>query len=178
MSSEPQSPPDSDTENAQRRILLSNESPILLVNTSSLASLNRDIALAGAEEIVAAAFRANVVVGPANSGFENSPRQQQQQQRLSSYEEDNWAGVRIGQQEFKTLGPCRRCHMVCINQDTGARSEEPFVTLSKTRRFGGKVFFGVHMAHTRPHADSRRRETQFPTIRVGDAVWPDLGDEV
>lgn len=36
--------------------------------------------------------------------------------------------------------------MVCVDQRTGERGEELFVTLAKTRRFRGKVFFGVHTA--------------------------------
>jgi len=70
--------------------------------------------------------------------------------------------------------------MVCINQETAAKSEEPFVTLSKTRRFDGKVFFGTHMCYSpspRERAGGEElavtRETQFPTLRVGDAVIPD-----
>ena len=34
--------------------------------------------------------------------------------------------------------------MVCVDQTTAERNEEPFVTLAKTRRFEGGVFFGVH----------------------------------
>lgn len=170
----PPSPPESesDTEKAaQRRILLSNESPILLVNTCSLAALNRDVAAAGGAEVSAAVFRANVVVGPAAAPH----GQQQQQQQQSPYAEDGWARLRIGGHEFRMLGSCRRCHMICVDQGTGERREEPFVTLSKTRRFDGKVFFGAHMGHSPgPCPDTARREVQFPTIRVGDFVKPDV----
>ncbi len=34
--------------------------------------------------------------------------------------------------------------MVCVDQNTGEKNEEPFVTLSKTRRMNGNVYFGVH----------------------------------
>lgn len=54
--------------------------------------------------------------------------------------------------------------MVCVDQMTAEKNEEPFVTLAKTRRFQGKVLFGVHTCHVakdgQPHA----------TICVGDAV--------
>lgn len=158
----PPSPPDSDTENAQRRILLSNESPILVVSTCSVAALNRDITSKGGNEVSVAVFRANVVIGPADDSQQQSP-----------YAEDSWATLNIGQQGFRMLGSCRRCHMICINQETGKKSEEPFVTLSKTRRFDGKVFFGAHMGHS-PCLESGRREAQFPTIKVGDVVQPDI----
>lgn len=36
--------------------------------------------------------------------------------------------------------------MLCVDQDTAERNEEPFVTLAKTRRRGGRVWFGVHCA--------------------------------
>jgi len=38
--------------------------------------------------------------------------------------------------------------MVCVDQDSGTKDAqgEPFVTLSKTRRWDGKVWFGVHAA--------------------------------
>ncbi|OIW34486.1 MOSC N-terminal beta barrel domain-containing protein [Coniochaeta ligniaria NRRL 30616] len=161
----PPSPPDSDTENPQRRILLSNESPILAINLSSLAALNKEIVAKGGQEVPPAVFRANVVVGSKSSASEWA----------APYAEDNWSTLRIGQQNFKMLGSCRRCHMVSIDQDTAEKSEEPFVTLSKTRRFDGKVFFGSHMGHA--PSSSGGRETQYPTIKVGDMVQPDAGED-
>lgn len=68
----------------------------------------------------------------------------------------------------KVLGGCRRCHMVCINQKTAQKNQEPFVTLAKTRRVNGKVFFGQHICYlpaehtTAPQANS--------TIAMGDRV--------
>ena len=146
------SPPDSDSE-YERRILLANESPILAITLSSVAALNRDIRASGGMDVSPAAFRANVVISHSSE----------------PYAEDRWTGLQIGKQTFKMLGACRRCHMVCINQQTAERSEEPFVTLSKTRRFEGKVFFGTHMCYVRED-DAISRGMQFPTIRVGDEV--------
>ncbi|KAB5551350.1 pyridoxal phosphate-dependent transferase [Coniochaeta sp. 2T2.1] len=163
----PPSPPDSDTEATRRPILLSNESPILAINMSSLAVLNREIVSKGGKEVSPDVFRANVVIGSERSGSALG----------AAYAEDNWSTLRIGQQDFKMLGSCRRCHMVSINQDTAEKSEEPFVTLSKTRRFDGKVFFGTHMGHAPPSIVGAR-ETQYRTIKVGDTVVPDVEDEV
>ncbi|KAK0618362.1 pyridoxal phosphate-dependent transferase [Bombardia bombarda] len=165
------SPPESDSErSSERRILLSNESPILAISMASLDALNKEIKLKGGREVSAAVFRANVVVAssvsPASSLQETTP-----------YGEDNWSTLRIGHHNFKMLGSCRRCHMVCINQETAEKSEEPFVTLSKTRRFDGKVFFGTHMCYTpgaEALAEPLSKEAQHPTIRVGDVVRPDL----
>jgi molybdenum cofactor sulfurtransferase len=156
----PPSPPDSDTESTQRRILLANESPILAINLTSLAALNSEIAARGGQEVAAAVFRANVVVASKSTAPDSTP-----------YAEDNWSSLRIGQQNFRMLGSCRRCHMVSINQTTAEKNEEPFVTLSKTRRFDGKVFFGTHMCHI-PAPPTCGRKMQYPTIKVGDAVEP------
>lgn len=62
--------------------------------------------------------------------------------------------------------------MICVDQDTAVKDEEPFVTLAKTRRFDGKVFFGSHMCHVpKMKACSEvTKEDQYPTIRVGDKV--------
>lgn len=164
----PPSPPDSDAEqNNRRKILLSNESPILAISTASLRALNEEIVQNGGTRIPPTVFRANIIFdspGSIDNGLQ------------LAYAEDNWCKVRIGHQEFKMLGSCRRCHMVCINQDTAEKSQEPFVTLSKTRRFDGKVFFGTHMCHvpkkTQTLATSTRA-SQYPTVRVGDRVLVD-----
>jgi len=159
----PPSPPDSDSEKAvERRILLSNESPILAISLASVDALNREITRSGGGEVSAAVFRANVVL---SSGHLKAP---------APYAEDGWAALRIGKHTFRMLGACRRCHMVCINQQTAEKSEEPFVTLSKTRRFEGKVFFGTHMCYSAEGRESGvvSREVQFPIIKVGDEAQP------
>lgn len=154
----PPSSPDSETEQVKcRRILLSNESPILAINLSSLDELNRQILERGGEAVSGAVFRANVVIG---SSTPQPPK--------FAYSEDYWRSLRIGQHEFHMLGSCRRCHMVCVDPETGSKREEPFVTLAKTRRFDGKVFFGTHMCHN-PSRPSTPEE-QLPTIKVGDSV--------
>ncbi|KAL5345647.1 hypothetical protein ACLOAV_009401 [Pseudogymnoascus australis] len=151
----PPTPPDSDNEStmAPRPILLSNESPILLVHRASLDALNATIRSTGGKEADATVFRGNVVVGSKGGG--------------EAYAEDQWGSVRIGGLGFKMLGACRRCYMVCVDQGTGVKDEEPFVTLARTRRFEGKVFFGGHMC-VDPGAVGR-------TIRVGDVVEVDGG---
>ncbi|ROT37398.1 MOSC N-terminal beta barrel domain-containing protein [Sodiomyces alkalinus F11] len=158
------SPPDSDSEQKTGRILLSNESPILLVNTASLDVLNHIIVAKGGNPVPPAAFRGNIVIGPsAGSGGASDDL---------AYTEDNWSSLRIGVQQFQLMGSCRRCQMVCVDQETGEKREEPFVTLAKTRRFDGKVFFGTHMRH-KAQSGAQTKETQFPTIRIGDAVHID-----
>jgi molybdenum cofactor sulfurtransferase len=67
--------------------------------------------------------------------------------------------------------------MVCIDQQTAERNQEPFVTLSKTRRFDGRVYFGEHTSHMALE-DASSPSAQYPTISVGDKVRPFLEDEV
>lgn len=159
----------------RRRILLSNESPILAIHMASLRDLNKAVKLHSKDsdntpDVAVSVFRANIVL--------DSPAGEEQ----PAYAEDGWSRLLIGQQSFKMLGACRRCHMVCINQETGAKSDEPFVTLTKTRRFDSKVFFGTHMGHDPGEGafyigDNGSSATalttpekQFPTIMVGDTV--------
>jgi molybdenum cofactor sulfurtransferase len=150
-------PPDSDSEMQKHPILLSNESPILAINRMSLDALNHEISKTGAKPAAASVFRANIVLAPSKSDVAQEP-----------YGEDHWSTVRIGSQEFQMLGSCRRCHMICVDQDTAEKHKEPFVTLAKTRRFESKIYFGSHMCHIPSKCITK--ESQYPTIRVGDIV--------
>lgn len=149
-------------------ILLSNESPILTISRSSLNRLNELIKAEGGKAAQAEVFRANIVVAENPDyppGFEDP------------YAEDDWRYLQIGQQYFEMLGACRRCQMVCIDQQSAEKNQEPFVTLSKTRRFDGRVYFGEHTCHL-PMGDPSSPLKQNPTIMAGDAVYSFRADEV
>jgi molybdenum cofactor sulfurtransferase len=150
-------PPDSDGEAQTRPILLSNESPILAISQSSLDALNADIVKGGGKPTTASVFRANIILVSPNPSDPQEP-----------YGEDHWSTLAIGKQKFKMLGSCRRCHMICVNQETAEKDKEPFVTLAKTRRFESKIFFGSHMCHI--PSWNVTKESQCPTICVGDIV--------
>ncbi|KAK2592031.1 hypothetical protein QQS21_010264 [Conoideocrella luteorostrata] len=155
------SPPDSDSEQPERgKILLSNESPILLVNRSSVEALNREITGRGGKAVAEDSFRANIVVEPV---YEETGRLH------AAYSEDTWSTIRIGGHDFKLLGACQRCQMVCVDQMTGNRRQEPFSTLAKTRRFDGKVYFGAHM-RLESRLGDRSLANQSPAIEVGETV--------
>jgi molybdenum cofactor sulfurtransferase len=150
----------------KRPILLSNESPVLTITRSSLNRLNEQIKANGGKAVRAAAFRANIVLA------ETLPLSEHE--REQPYAEDGWRMMKIGTEVFELLGPCRRCQMVCIDQDTGERHQEPFVTLAKTRRFDGMIFFGQHSCHV-PRVDLQpegARRHAIATISAGDAVMP------
>lgn len=146
----------SDVNIIKRPILLSNESPILMINRASVDHLNEQISSACGKQISASVFRANIVLRPEDI------------QSHQPYCEDKWVRLKIGSQTYQMLGSCRRCYMICIDQDTAERNEEPLVTLAKTRRFDSKVYFGCHMCHIKNDTESDRNTT--PTIQVGDIV--------
>ncbi|PHH53302.1 Molybdenum cofactor sulfurase [Ceratocystis fimbriata CBS 114723] len=164
LETRPPSPPDSDSEMQGGKLLLANESPILLIHEASVQAISKAIEDSGGRKIPAASFRGNIVVG---SG------EQLDAPVMQAYSEEQWQSLRIQRQEFQVLGSCQRCQMVCINQQTGNKDTEPFTTLAKTRRVDGKVYFGMHIAHVisqlnTPGATSIDR--QLPFIQVGDAV--------
>ncbi|KAF2098635.1 molybdenum cofactor sulfurase protein-like protein [Rhizodiscina lignyota] len=153
-----------------RPILLSNESPILVITRSSLNRLNEHIKSNGGKAAHAEVFRANIVIAEnlaAPPGLEQP------------YVEDEWRALQIGEQHFQMLGACRRCQMVCVDQETAVKNEEPFATLAKTRRFNGRVFFGQHACHV-PVKMNATPADQDPTIMVGDKVsafWKGVDEE-
>ncbi|KAK6340687.1 hypothetical protein TWF696_009010 [Orbilia brochopaga] len=108
-------------------IALRNESPILVTNQRSLEPINQVISTHGGKQADISVFRSNIVVdGP------------------EPFDEDKWLQIGFRNSSLQILGPCRRCHMICIDQDTSERSPEPFATLSKMRTINGKVYFGQH----------------------------------
>ncbi|KAK6501846.1 hypothetical protein TWF481_009667 [Arthrobotrys musiformis] len=135
--------------NGEIPIALRNESPILVVNRRSLDPINETISTTGGKLSDISVFRSNIIVdGP------------------QPFDEDKWLqlGFRNSDSTIQLLGPCRRCHMICIDQTTSERSPEPFVTLSKLRTINGKVYFGQHGTFI---SDS---DEQTGSIRVGDEL--------
>ena len=144
----------------QRPILLSNESPILTISRSSLNRLNEQIKVKDGKAAHASVFRANIIVAenPDSSPGTENP-----------YVEDDWRSLCIGHDvTLDVLGGCRRCHMVCVDQHNAEKNEEPFVTLAKTRRKDGKVYFGVHTSL------ALTQRGQLGRIRLGDKVCPTI----
>ncbi|PYH40509.1 putative molybdenum cofactor sulfurase protein (HxB) [Aspergillus saccharolyticus JOP 1030-1] len=157
-------------------ILLSNESPILLISRSSVNRLNEAIKRNNAsgnggnnKAVAADVFRANIVVA------ENPPKPANAER---PYVEDEWQSVRIGPDGilFNVLGSCQRCQMVCVDQYTGVRGDEPYSTLAKTRKRGSKIYFGRHLGLA--WTGSPDGEASLPvsqTLMVGDNVDPSFG---
>ncbi len=51
------------------------------------------------------------------------------------FAEDTWGKIRLGTQVFQCMGRCTRCQMICVDQSSGMRSQEPLKTLATFRRF-------------------------------------------
>ncbi|KAF9128958.1 hypothetical protein BGW39_004610 [Mortierella sp. 14UC] len=150
-------------------IMLSNESPFLLIADKSvervrnwvdeqdggqgavrrMANISEDLDKKLRHELTSDSFRANFVTKGQRNGFE----------------EDHWSRIQVGQQVFDILGPCRRCHMVTIDQLTAMKNSDVFLALSKNRKCaGGQIYFGMHMLH-RPDLSMAPYE-----VKVGDMI--------
>ena len=148
-----------------RSILLSNESPILTISRSSLNRLNEQIKAKGGKAAHPSVFRANIIL--AESPLLPPGREQ-------PWAEDELQSMQIGGRDgplLDFLGGCRRCQMVCVDQESAEKNQEPFVTLAKTRRFDGRVLFGVHTALSAAHG------SRHATIRAGDLVETRISEQ-
>jgi molybdenum cofactor sulfurtransferase len=77
------------------KIMLSNESPILIINRSSVDKLNEDIGATGGKKAKADVFRANIVL--KDSDDDNKTK--------IPYAEDGWGFVKIGKEFFEVCAP-------------------------------------------------------------------------
>lgn len=126
---------------AQKYVLLSKETSLLIVSRSSVNRLN-EIIKANAKHtsgvskaIDADLFKSNIIVAERASqpAFAEHP-----------YAEDHWQSVLIGQKQlrFDTIEPCQRCQMLCDDQLTGAQRNKILAALPKMRKVNGRIQFG------------------------------------
>ena len=176
----PEGPPDTGGQPRQSAspILLSNESPILVISRSSVNFLNETIKTnptskqgsntggITSKAVAADVFRANIIIAEnlTQHGDLELP-----------YTEDGWTSLTVGSQQlrFDILGSCQRCQMVCIDQYSGIRSDEPFSILAKTRRIDGKILFGRHA--TLASDQDEMIPSLSCSVKVGDAIVPSYG---
>ncbi|CRG90135.1 hypothetical protein PISL3812_07176 [Talaromyces islandicus] len=189
----PPSPSQDSTQNKS----LSNDSPILLVSRSSVNRLNEQIkanskpsntTITTNKAVAADVFRANIVVAenlssplqqppPLSSSEHNVLLRRGDPSRPSiltseqPYIEDTWSSFTVGPANisFDVFGSCQRCQMVCVDQMTAERRDEPFSTLAKTRRIGGKVLFGRHARLSFFEGDD---DGGGQVVTVGDVIIP------
>ncbi|OJD11309.1 hypothetical protein AJ78_07892 [Emergomyces pasteurianus Ep9510] len=190
----PQSTPSSQLH--KNPILFSNESPMLLISRSSVNKLNETIKLSGkptstgARAVAVDVFRANIIVAENptlapknkttygnNATASNATSTPPTSLAEQPYIEDTWIGFRVGPYKFDVLGSCQRCQMVCVDQFTAARSDEPFSTLVKTRKIGGKVVFGRHVCLSPEVGEGITKPVREKAmINTGQVVEPLYGE--
>ncbi|XP_055561158.1 molybdenum cofactor sulfurase [Falco cherrug] len=132
---------------------LVNEAQYLLINAASILQLKEHISARLEEpleiEELIRRFRANIVISAPES-----------------FEEEEWAEISIGALRFQVVGPCSRCQIICIDQQSGERNKEFLQSLSAAR--GRKTNFGIYLMN-QPLCSS------FPDIlSVGSQVLPVL----
>jgi uncharacterized protein YcbX len=136
---------------------LADAGPLLVTTAASMAALNGWIA----DRVLETAdptgspqppaplpmerFRPNLVVGGD----------------LEPFEEDRWAGLRVGDVELRFAERCDRCSLTTIDLDALVTTKEPIRTLARHRREDGKTWFGVRMVPVRTGR-----------VTVGDLVTP------
>ena len=130
------------------RVSFADGYPRLLTAESSLAELNEQIAagpLAAEGPLPMRRFRPSVVVAGAGP-----------------WAEDGWRLLQIGDVVFRAVKGCDRCVLTTIDPDTAAKGKEPIATLARSRRWDGKVWFGINLI-----PDSAR---DAGSISIGDPV--------
>lgn len=120
----------------------SNKSPLLLVSDTSVEHVRSRVETS----FDISCFRANLVV----SGLDRGKCLLSLQFSLIEFEENEWKGrtLQIGSTNFLVGDSCTRCQVICINQNTGEKSREPFSSISAMNRVEGKVSFGVYVCGT------------------------------
>ncbi|KAI9664973.1 MAG: hypothetical protein M1821_006421 [Bathelium mastoideum] len=142
---------------------LANEAPILIISQSSLDELNSEIVRQGGKPAPADVFRANIVIS----------RSAQAKQSQLPYVEDRFSHMRVGGRHYvQIIGPCMRCQVVCVDQQTGKKSREPLHTLARTRKSKhGRIEFGsLAILDSSKGGESMQRWEQCPSIKVGDEI--------
>jgi len=65
----------------------------------------------------------------------------------SSYAEDSWRTISIGEISFRLPKPCARCSITTIDPETGKAGKEPLHTLNRIRKWNQQVYFGQNALH-------------------------------
>ncbi|KAG9917389.1 PLP-dependent transferase, partial [Aureobasidium melanogenum] len=130
-------------------LAFSNESPVLCISRMSVNALNKTIKAKGGTAVPASTFRANIVV---SQPLHLPPGTE------TPYVEDTWTSLAI----TATKGSGQQGDGTKADFKVLETRQEPFVTLAKTRREDGKVWFGVHLALNKGEKKG--------WVRVGDQV--------
>ncbi|KPJ10000.1 Molybdenum cofactor sulfurase [Papilio machaon] len=118
----------------QKLLSLCNQAQFLLINKASVRWLHgriKDPMFSASVDNLTDRFRGNLIID-----------------RAVELTEREWHRIIIGKHEFKVDGPCQRCHMICIDQQTGEKTAEPLRTISE--QFAGKMRFGIYLSYVGP----------------------------
>uniref|UniRef100_A0A1B6ED13 MOSC domain-containing protein n=1 Tax=Clastoptera arizonana TaxID=38151 RepID=A0A1B6ED13_9HEMI len=128
------------------KLSLANQAQFLIITEASVGWLADQIqdTSSCSKESMLHRFRSNFVV----------------QGKITAFGEQNWSQVHVGNNEFKVIGPCGRCQMICIDQETGDRTKEPLTILSASLK--GKIKFGVYL--------SQIDSFKYSKISIGDKI--------
>ncbi|KAG5546857.1 hypothetical protein RHGRI_018880 [Rhododendron griersonianum] len=87
------------------------------------------------------------------------------------YAEDEWRSLKIGNQNFVSLGGCNRCQMINLNPQEGEvrRSREPLATLASYRREKGTILFGILLRYDNSDEVGQDMDSW---LQVGQEVHP------
>jgi molybdenum cofactor sulfurtransferase len=147
-------------------LLLSNESPFLLINQESVDAVStwmKGHPHSGKQAVDRAkptSFRGNFTIEPAMTTTVPRP-----------FIEDDIQQIVIGPHVFSALGQCRRCQMVAIDQETGEHAPKTFLTLAKHRRNDrGRIIFGTHLTWRRDLEGDSNLSTEQSSVQVGMPV--------
>ena len=98
--------------------------PFLLISEESLNELNSKLE----EKIPMNRFRPNIVISGG-----------------TSFQEDTWKKIKIGDVVFRFAKPCARCEITTIDQATGEKGIEPLETLGSYRTKPKGIMFGQNL---------------------------------
>eukprot|EP00898_Chlorokybus_atmophyticus_P006297 jgi/Chlat1/6669/Chrsp49S06159 len=137
----------------QQILSFSNEGQVLAVCTASVDAVNVKIS-DKALHVSAQRYRPNFIIHGGHA-----------------FQEDAWTAINMGGVTLTVTGPCGRCSMINIDQQTGMRSTagQPLLALASFRRHAGRINFGVLLSAV---LDDHAAEPVV--LRVGDKATPVL----
>ncbi|KAJ1789435.1 hypothetical protein LPJ59_005346, partial [Coemansia sp. RSA 2399] len=127
-------------------ISFANESQILLVTQESAQQVEEWVAEESLSEVSSSdinsvgpmQYRPNIIV--------KSAAPEAMTRAIEPFEELKWESVNIGfRRAFIVSGPCRRCQMISIDQNSAKTLKAPYSTLARRMRVDGKVVFGIYL---------------------------------
>lgn len=126
--------------------------PGLLITSASLVDLNERTSI----PIEMARLRPNIVV----SG-------------TTSYADDGWAQIDIGEVSIDCVKPCARCVLTTVDPSTGTAGKEPLMTLARYRRIRNDVFFGQNFVVSK--AGTVKLGDKVQVVQTKDLLFPGSG---